>query len=123
MNKHTAGKGYSVFVAAVAPLKAPYGAAHVPENGAADKVPTMSVRATSRQYYSCVLRHSTGPAASKVFMTPSFVSLTAGTANNVIKEMVVNTKVRQCPYPVGPMLMGTLLQFFCSLDPSRLCGL
>ena len=93
VNKHTAGKGYSVFVAAVAPLKAPYGAAHVPENGAADKVPTMSVRATSRQYSSCVLRHSTGPAASKVFMTPPSSASQPTAATNVVKEMVVNTKV------------------------------
>ncbi|CAL8465823.1 g5359 [Coccomyxa elongata] len=33
-----------------------------------------------------------GAAASKVFMTPTVVNLTATTATNVIKEMVINTK-------------------------------
>lgn len=93
VDKHTAGKGYSVFMAAVAPLKAPQGSVHIPVDGAADKVPTISVRATNRGWYSCVLRHSTGRAASKVFMTPTVVNLTATTATNVIKEMVINTKV------------------------------
>lgn len=93
VDKHTAGKGYSVFLAAVAPLKAPQGLVHIPVDGAADKVPSISVRATNRGWSSLILRHSTGPVASKVFMAPTVVNLTATAATTAVKEMVVNTKV------------------------------
>jgi len=87
----------ALFVAAIAPVKGAGAAVYVPADDGIDADLTRSVRVAGKGYYSVILRHCTGPAATAVFLKPASVKVTATASVNVVKEMMVNSQVVRHP--------------------------